>query len=79
MEFEVLTPVVMEVAIFWDIVLYSLYMNQRFGGIYHVHLQGLKSTEQEIRTCYIPEDANFLYSFVMTRVSKDSYRPVVIP
>jgi hypothetical protein len=30
----------MKVAIFWDIALCSLYTDQRFGGIYHLHLQG---------------------------------------
>jgi hypothetical protein len=33
--------------IFWDIASCSLYMNQHFGGTYHLHLQGWKSAEQE--------------------------------
>jgi hypothetical protein len=36
-EFEVFTVVVMNVAIFWDIVPCSLYVNQHFGGAYHFH------------------------------------------
>jgi hypothetical protein len=36
-----------KVSVFWDIVLCSRYMNQRFGGNYHLHLQGKKSAEQE--------------------------------
>jgi hypothetical protein len=45
--FEVLTAVVMNVAIFWDIAPCSPYVNQRFGGTYHLYLQGKKSAEQE--------------------------------
>jgi hypothetical protein len=40
--FEVLTEVVINVAIFWDIAPCGPYMN-RFGGTYHLHLQGRKS------------------------------------
>jgi hypothetical protein len=32
-------------AIFWDVEPCSLYVNRRFGGIYHLHLQGWKSLE----------------------------------
>jgi hypothetical protein len=45
--FEVLTAVVMKTAIFWDTAPYSPYMKRRFGGTYHLHLQILKSDEQE--------------------------------
>jgi hypothetical protein len=38
--FEVLTAVVMNVAIFWDVVLFSLNCNLHFGGMYHYHIQG---------------------------------------
>jgi hypothetical protein len=38
--FEVLTAVDMNVAIFWDIAPCSTYVNQRFGGVYHLRLQG---------------------------------------
>jgi hypothetical protein len=34
--FKVLTVVVMKVSIFWDIALCSPYMNQHFGGTYHL-------------------------------------------
>jgi hypothetical protein len=44
---EVLTAVVTKVAIFRDIALCSPYMNQRFGGTYHLHLQDRKSAEQD--------------------------------
>jgi hypothetical protein len=37
----------MKIAIFWDIPPCSPYLNQRFGGMYHLHLQGRKSAEQE--------------------------------
>jgi hypothetical protein len=36
---EALTAVVMNVAMFWDIAPYSPYVNRRFGGMYHLHLQ----------------------------------------
>jgi hypothetical protein len=44
---EVLTVVVMNAATFWDIVLHSPYVNQHFGGMYHFHLQGQISAQQE--------------------------------
>jgi hypothetical protein len=34
-------------AIFWYILPCSTYANQRFGEMYHLHLQGQKSAEQE--------------------------------
>jgi hypothetical protein len=37
----------MNLAILWDIEQFSLYVNRRFGGTYHLHLQGKESTEQE--------------------------------
>jgi hypothetical protein len=45
--FEVPTAVVMKVAILWDIAPCSPYMNERFGGTYHLHFQGRKSADQE--------------------------------
>jgi hypothetical protein len=45
--FEVVTVVVMNVAIFWDIVLCSSYVNRRFGGKYHI-----------FGVSHIPEDGN---------------------
>jgi hypothetical protein len=35
------------VEIFWNIKPCIPYMNRRFGGTHHFHLQGLKSAEQE--------------------------------
>jgi hypothetical protein len=43
--FEVLTAVVMEIAIFWDLAQCSPNMNRCFGGMYHLHFQGRKSAE----------------------------------
>jgi hypothetical protein len=37
----------MNVAIFWDMALCSLYMNRRFGGTYHLHLQCRKLAKQK--------------------------------
>jgi hypothetical protein len=45
--FEVLTAVVMSLASFLDIAPCSPYMNRRFGEMYHLHLQGRKSAEQD--------------------------------
>jgi hypothetical protein len=45
--FEVLKAVVKNVAIFWDVALYSPNVNRRFGGTYRLHHQGKKSAEQE--------------------------------
>jgi hypothetical protein len=45
--FEVLTAVVVNVAIFWDIAPCSQYVDQRFKGTYHLLLQGPKSVEKE--------------------------------
>jgi hypothetical protein len=42
--FEVLTAVIMKSTIFWDIKPCSpLSVNRKFGGTYHLHLQGRKS------------------------------------
>jgi hypothetical protein len=43
--FEVLTAVLMNNAISWDIALCRLYVNRRYGRTYHLHLQGRKSAE----------------------------------
>jgi hypothetical protein len=48
--FEVLTPVVMNSSVFWDITPCSpLKVNRRLRGTYRLHLQGLRITEQEHR------------------------------
>jgi hypothetical protein len=44
---EVLTAVLINPAIFWDVVLCSLYVHRWFGATHHLHLQGWKSAEQE--------------------------------
>jgi hypothetical protein len=38
---------VLNIAIFWDTSPYSPYVNRRFGGMHHLHLQGRKSAEQK--------------------------------
>jgi hypothetical protein len=45
--FEVLTEVVMKVAIFWYRASCSPYVNRRFGDTYHLLLQDRKSAERE--------------------------------
>jgi hypothetical protein len=57
--------------IFWDMAPLCLYVNRRFGGIYHLNLQGKKSAEQEISLQhvarqnsvrrYIAEDVNIIH------------------
>jgi hypothetical protein len=42
----------LKIAIFWDMMPCSLFINQRFKGTYHLHLHGLKSDE-------VPEVGNF--------------------
>jgi hypothetical protein len=60
--FEVLTEVVPNVAIFWDIAPSSLYVNRRFRGTYHLHLLGRKSAQPSSacwflgRLIFNPED-----------------------
>jgi hypothetical protein len=44
--FEVLTAVVMNVPVFWDIVLCSPYVNHRSEGTCYFQLQGRKSAKQ---------------------------------
>jgi hypothetical protein len=69
--FGVLTAVVMNVAIFWDIAPCSPYVNRRFGETYHLHIQGRKTaakgtSEQQMASQkatqtsrrYIPEDGS---------------------
>jgi hypothetical protein len=45
--FEVLTAVVMNTAIVWDIAPLSPYVCRRFGGTHYLHLQGRKTDEHE--------------------------------
>jgi hypothetical protein len=43
-QFEVLAAVVIKNTVFWDITPCRLLsVNRRFGGIYHLHLQGRKN------------------------------------
>jgi hypothetical protein len=49
LEFDVLTKVVMNVAIFWDTAPCSPYMNRCFVGMYHRYLQDRTLAEQETR------------------------------
>jgi hypothetical protein len=46
--FEVLTAVLMDVSPS-GMASYSSYMNKRFGGTYHLHLEGGKSAEKGVR------------------------------
>jgi hypothetical protein len=46
-QYKILTVVVTNGALFWDLAPWSPGVNQRFGGTYHLHLQGRKSAEYE--------------------------------
>jgi hypothetical protein len=48
---EVFTAVTMKNAVFWDVAPCRSCVNWRFGGIYHLHLQGRKIREREISVC----------------------------
>jgi hypothetical protein len=45
--FEVLIAVIIHIAVLWEKAPCSTYVNRRFGGTYHLHLQGRKSAKQE--------------------------------
>jgi hypothetical protein len=52
------------IAIFWDTAPCSQFVNRRFGGTYHLHIQGKKSTEEEASVQQIPSHllhADFLF------------------
>jgi hypothetical protein len=57
--FEVFTVVVTKSIIFWDITPCSpLSFNRRFGGIYHLHLQGRinrfrKAASKHVASCHL--------------------------
>jgi hypothetical protein len=40
--YKIFTAVTMKNAVFWDVAPCRSYVNQRFGGIYCLHLQGRK-------------------------------------
>jgi hypothetical protein len=61
-----------DVAIYWGIAPCSPYVNDRFGGTYHLHLQGRKSAQQEtsvqqvtgwflVRLIFDPEDLGDMF------------------
>jgi hypothetical protein len=43
--YQVLTAVVMNVAIFWDVVPFNAYVNRHFRGKYYLCLQGRQSAK----------------------------------
>jgi hypothetical protein len=89
---EVLTVVVTNVAIFWDIVLLSPYVNRRFEEINHLHLQGRKSAVQESSVQqvarptrrHIPENGNInfisllLFIFIRLFIRRDRFYGLVV-
>jgi hypothetical protein len=44
--FEAFTGVTMKNVVFWDVALCSSCFNRRFGGTYHLHLQGRRIRER---------------------------------
>jgi hypothetical protein len=64
--FEVLTAVVTNTLIFWDITPYSpVKISRRFGGICHPHLQGRRVSQEgnqlESRWQAEPEDGDDMF------------------
>jgi hypothetical protein len=62
--FEVFTAMTMKNAVFWDVALCRYFVNRRFGGMYHLHLQGIRNPRainqgEEVTTAYSYSD--FLY------------------
>jgi hypothetical protein len=54
---EVLTAVAMNNSVFWDIM---LKVNRHFGGIYRLHLQGLRIKPKKQRETYsLYDDSSF--------------------
>jgi hypothetical protein len=49
--FEVFTAVTMKNTVFWNVVPCRSWVNRRFGGMYHLHLQGRKIREQVVADC----------------------------
>jgi hypothetical protein len=41
--FEVFTAVTMNNAVFWDVAPCRCFVNRRFGGTYHLHIQGIRN------------------------------------
>jgi hypothetical protein len=41
--FEVFTAVTMKNAVFWHVAPCRYFVNQRFGGTYRLHLQGIRN------------------------------------
>jgi hypothetical protein len=44
--FEVFTAVTMKNAVFWVVAPYRYCINQSFGGMYHIHLQGRRKKKK---------------------------------
>jgi hypothetical protein len=68
--FEVLTAVVIKIAILWSIAPCNPYMNRRFRGTYHLHLQSRKFAKQQTSESrwldwrwkwYVPPKRRFIY------------------
>jgi hypothetical protein len=58
--FEVSTAVTMMIIIFWEMTLCGSYKNRRFGGSYHLHLQGERDEQVQGETVSSCIDGKFL-------------------
>jgi hypothetical protein len=68
--FQVFTAVVTNVAILWDILLCSPHVNRRFGGKYHLHLQGRNSEAQKPACIHLLHDGFLLSQFSILKIEK---------
>jgi hypothetical protein len=57
---EFLTEAVMNVEILWDMAACRHYVNSRFGGTYHLHLQGRKSAAHETSVQQVARQIHYI-------------------
>jgi hypothetical protein len=72
--FEVLTAVIMNVTIIWDIAPYSPYVNRRFGETYHFNFRSRKSAEQETSVQQVATQ-NLKMQLYVSPQRRFAYRP----
>jgi hypothetical protein len=62
--FEAFTAVTMKNAVFWDVAACRSCVNRRFGGTYHLHLQGRKIREaRNQREQVVQTAATYIHTF----------------
>jgi hypothetical protein len=74
MTIKKLAEIMLRVLTFWDTAPCTPYVNRCFGGIYHFHLQGRKSAEEETGVQKMAEDRGD--AFLRSVCSHTDYRTV---